>query len=267
MPITFLAHQSLVLPLKTRWPDRFDGTALVIGSMAPDLAYAFDGYMVLNAHSVVPAIAFCLPLTFAVCAAIRERIAVAAFGALPDAGPFRLRSWAVLGNRSPPWLQTLWSAAIGVVSHILADGFTHVDRFGSSWIPALGVERNFPGGLTTSWAHLLQWVGHVGGTLACLMMLFLLGRYRGAERWYGTRTVAAARARALDRTDLVRFWSVVAVGAGFGVAWALQDALIHTRIIRGALGLAVGVAVASWLVPSSRYQQIEAPRAYLMPDG
>lgn len=267
MPFTFLAHQSVVLPLKTRWPDRFDGTALVIGSMAPDLAYGFDGHLVLDAHQLVPAIVFCLPVTFAICAAIRERIAVASFGALPDMGPLRLRSWAVLGSRRPPWLQTLWSAAVGAVTHILLDGFTHGDRFGASWIPALSAQRTFPGGLDTSWARLLQWGGHVGGTILCLFLLLLMGRYRGPERWYGVEAVSAARARAMDRNDRVRFWSVAAVGAIFGLAWAAQDALTHTRIIRAALGLATGVAVASWLVPSSRYQRIEAPRAYLMPDG
>ena len=267
MPLTFLAHQSVVLPLKTRWPDRFDGTALVVGSMAPDLAYGFDGYLHLDSHKLMPAIAFCLPVTFAICAAIRERVAVAAFGALPDLGPFRLRSWAVLGSRRPPWLQTLWSAAVGTISHILMDGFTHGDRFGSSWIPALAAQRTFPGGYESSWARVLQWGGHVGGSLACLLLLFLMGRYRGPERWYGPQAVARARGRALDRNDRVRFWSVAAVGAIFGLVWATQDALVHTRIIRAAFGLAAGVAVASWLVPSTRYQQIEAPRAYLLPDG
>lgn len=41
MPGTLLSHQAIVLPLKLRWPARFSGLALVIGSMAPDFEFIF----------------------------------------------------------------------------------------------------------------------------------------------------------------------------------------------------------------------------------
>ena len=43
MPLTFPAHQALVLPIKLRWPDRTDATALCVGAAAPDLLYAVPG--------------------------------------------------------------------------------------------------------------------------------------------------------------------------------------------------------------------------------
>lgn len=39
MPASFPSHQGIVLPLKIRYPDKFDGTSLCVGSFAPDLAW------------------------------------------------------------------------------------------------------------------------------------------------------------------------------------------------------------------------------------
>ncbi len=38
MPFT-LAHPAAVLPVKNKWPHLFNGTALILGSMAPDFEY------------------------------------------------------------------------------------------------------------------------------------------------------------------------------------------------------------------------------------
>ena len=39
MPLTFLSHQAVVLPLKLRAPRSVSGTAPVLGSVAPDVEY------------------------------------------------------------------------------------------------------------------------------------------------------------------------------------------------------------------------------------
>ena len=39
MPSSVLSHQGIVLPLKVRFPDKLDGTALCVGSFAPDLSW------------------------------------------------------------------------------------------------------------------------------------------------------------------------------------------------------------------------------------
>ena len=44
MPLTYLSHQSVVLPLKIAAPRAVSGTALVLGSMAPDVEYYLKGY-------------------------------------------------------------------------------------------------------------------------------------------------------------------------------------------------------------------------------
>src|SRR4051812_19906912 len=53
VPLTILAHQAAVLPLKLARPRWFDGTALVIGSMAPDLVFVLHGTnLYTDAHRI-----------------------------------------------------------------------------------------------------------------------------------------------------------------------------------------------------------------------
>lgn len=82
MPATFPAHPAAVLPLKLWRPTWFDGVALAVGSMAPDLAYALDGSWLERpfpslpsfwelAHSLPWFLVWALPVTIALCPLIR----------------------------------------------------------------------------------------------------------------------------------------------------------------------------------------------------
>jgi len=52
MPLTVPARPVAVVPIKVWRPAWFDGVALVIGSIAPDLAFAFAGYgFVIPSHA------------------------------------------------------------------------------------------------------------------------------------------------------------------------------------------------------------------------
>src|SRR5215475_10982023 len=114
MPATFPAHPAAVLPLKLRWPHRFDGVALVIGSMAPDLAYPLDGtwferpsralpptYQI--AHSWWGLLAWCLPVTLA-CAFVARQAAPAIAAHLP-AWPrtLALQDYGAIARSRPAW--------------------------------------------------------------------------------------------------------------------------------------------------------------------
>ena len=50
MPLTFPAHQAVVVPLKLWRPRWFDGVALVVGAGSPDLLYAFGNADSLESH-------------------------------------------------------------------------------------------------------------------------------------------------------------------------------------------------------------------------
>jgi hypothetical protein len=110
MPLTFPAHAAAVLPAKWARPGWFDGLALVIGSCAPDFAYALDGSALDRpgealpptwyiAHSWPGIVLWCLPVTMVICWLLRWAAAV---------------PW-------PAWLISISSAMIGAASHVVWD--------------------------------------------------------------------------------------------------------------------------------------------------
>jgi hypothetical protein len=116
MPFTLLAHQAPVLPLKLLRPSWFSGTALVIGSIAPDLEYVVHNEPKLNtstfAHSLLGQFVLCLPLTVVITVLAQRTNAIGAIGA---------RFGVDLFERSSALPRIAGSALIGSFSHIGLD--------------------------------------------------------------------------------------------------------------------------------------------------
>ncbi len=221
MPFTFFAHQIAVLPAKIRRPRWFDGTALVIGSIAPDFGYPVRGWVQRHSHQFSGLIVWSLPFTIVVTLAIRSWVAGTAFAQLPDAGPLRLHSFRALRDRRTPWWMLLYSAFLGAGSHILMDAFTHKNSFVSRW---MGLDRTLfhaPWDSGVSIARTLQYLGHTVGSVLGVMMLAVIGRRRLMEQWYGLETVVAARRFRLRRPQRVTFWLVSLSGLALGPAMGL----------------------------------------------
>ena len=129
VPFTFLAHQAPVLPIKHRRPDRWDGLALVVGSMAPDLAYVtsgtdhyFDGHRLQNQLALMVAAVL---LTYVV----RLLVLPVAPLALPDgASPLRAALLDASRTRHRVWV-VAYSVFVGQLTHLVLDAFTHRDGF------------------------------------------------------------------------------------------------------------------------------------------
>src|SRR4051812_8093084 len=139
MPFTFLAHQAPVIPLKTRWPRLFSGTALVVGSMAPDLHYfLFQTLDPRPSHSVIGQFYYCLPLTLAIILLLNRVVAAPLAAHLPDGGSFHLRDLRALAApmSMQEWLRAADSALLGSFSHIFLDAFTHKRGAGMRWLPS-----------------------------------------------------------------------------------------------------------------------------------
>ncbi len=241
MPVTFPAHQAVVLPLKLWRPSRFDATALCVGAAAPDL-----GYTVLrtSSHSWLGALGYALPLTLVACAVLRRGAAAGIAANLPDLGPFRLRSYGVLPQRRPGWFVTLTSAWIGVASHIVLDSFTHSQGWGAQQV---GFDRvvTLPVRGDASVAGILQYSGHVVLSLATLAMLLVVGRRRLLERWYGTDAVADARRHRPTSVQRLVYWVTVAATT-VGVV-AAAGSIGRSAVFAGLLGALIGSLLAGSL--------------------
>src|SRR5215216_6568552 len=46
MPMTFPAHQGLILPVMRKWPDSFDALALSVGAAMPDITDSILGFTI-----------------------------------------------------------------------------------------------------------------------------------------------------------------------------------------------------------------------------
>jgi membrane-bound metal-dependent hydrolase YbcI (DUF457 family) len=120
VPFPLLAHQAPLLPLKAwraRW---FSGTALVVGSIAPDLEYVVSplsrgarGF----AHSFTGQFVVCLPITL---------LAVFCLGPLGIGRALAARLAFRLSTSERFSLPTVvTSALVGSFSHVWLDRFTH----------------------------------------------------------------------------------------------------------------------------------------------
>lgn len=249
MPLTFLAHQAPVLPIARRWPGRVDGIALVIGSMAPDMAYVLAGSRFsLWAHGFPAVVLFSLPVTLAVSWLIARVVSPVLWDHLPDAGPFRLHDFRALARHRFVWHRAALSALVGALSHILVDHFTHawgfmavhVDWYSTVIGEALGRE----------WTayRIAQYVGHVGGAAACL---WLLARY-GRERWLAVGAAEVAPYPVSGRSTVVLV-GVSTVGLVTGLVWVVTDPSGRaTDVLRVAASCFAGLVAGCTVLRGAR---------------
>ncbi len=189
MPLTFLSHQAVVLPLKMAAPRWTSGTALVLGSIAPDVEYFARTYPGVSvSHSWPGLFSFCLPVTLALYWLVTRVIVVPLVAHLPDAGPLRLHEYVLL--RSQPstlrhWSIVAVSALIGAASHVLLDRLSggwsmHAATVYGAWFPFSAMRSDW------HWIafKLLTWILLA---MATLVMMRRIGTRRLLRRWVAER--------------------------------------------------------------------------------
>ena len=271
--MTFLSHQAIVLPLKIAAPRWTSGTALVLGSMAPDVEYFLRGYPDSTiSHTLLGQVTFCLPVTLALYWVVTRVIAEPAAAHAPAFRDFRLRDYALVRHQTEGvrhWAIVASSALIGSCSHIVLD----------RGIAAAGGVPYHSVFASRSWviANLVLWIVLAGITL---LLMRHIGRNELLRRWADARRAetdpsrrpgASTRrqqsepvgSRASESTA-GRFWGWVTlgllVGAGLGayyrrLGWYLDGhaAWIHIWLcaVSGAF-VALLLASAAWHVTRAR---------------
>jgi hypothetical protein len=203
MPLTYFAHQLFVLPLKVARPRWFDGTALCIGSMAPDFAYALIGTpLSFPSHTPWAHLFWSLPITLLCTRLVRTYLAEPIGAQLPDPIGCELRAVA---HSVHHWTVTALSALLGSASHVFVDSFTHRHGWGYDHIAWLH-DSVAPGWQV---ADVLQYTGHtVGSLLGAWWCWRICARHR-VSAWNGSRHEASRYPVALW------FWPALRAGAGF----------------------------------------------------
>jgi hypothetical protein len=233
MPVTVPAHQAFMVA-KLRWPDRFDGVALVVGSLSPDLAYAFQPFAVVSSHSVAALLYWSLPVSVAVTWFVR-RFAVEGGAYLPDLGVLRLRDYASCVGMRHRWVVTLYSAVVGAASHIGWDYFTHAGGAPRVWH---GLAAEGAGGL--AWYQIAQYASGIVGTLITAACAVVIGRQRLLLQWHGVPVTASP-----ERRDVRRWWTMVSCVAAPLTILAVMAPLGTYPHVLVARGLWIGIVAAS----------------------
>jgi hypothetical protein len=239
MPLTLPTHPVAVIPLKLWRPGWFDGVALVFGAIAPDVAYAADGYGVtIHSHAWHAPLWWALPVTLIAARLVRWAAPMIAVH-LPAGGPFALRDYGVLATVRHRWHVTTISALLGAISHIGWDAFTHpaVDG-GRVLFPALH-HQALPG---VPWWDLLSTASDLIGFAAGAALIVHVGRARLMRRWHGPPPLAAYWP--------VVFWPAAALVLTIGLVLLpiqpvrlFPDQAIRAMLITGLALLAGAVAV------------------------
>src|SRR5688572_7867019 len=123
MPYPF-AHPADLLPLAPLLGRHSVPSALVIGSIAPDLWQLLPFGSRPLRHSGSGLFLFCLPVGLAVYLAFHLLLKNACMALLPPALAGRVRGLAVTGLPAVPWLAVLASLVVGALTHVLWDGLS-----------------------------------------------------------------------------------------------------------------------------------------------
>jgi hypothetical protein len=254
VPATFPSHAAAAVPFKLWWPRRFDGVALVVGSAAPDMYYALNGYVVVPpTHNLAGLFWFALPVTLVATVLIR-RSAPGIAAHLPERPQWlALRDYGVLGRVRHRWYVTVYSALLGGLTHIVWDGFTHAPIAQHGW----GV-RMIPSLETPSWFGVPWWLfaqhfSTIVGTAVVFAAAVHIGRRRLLRTWHGEPPQ-------VTRTPVV-FWSTFAVVAAlYPLTWPLLRFQYATyvqgvRMIWFFAAALLAAAVASHLVTRAGVRQ------------
>jgi len=142
MPSSVLSHQGIVLPLKIKYPKKFDGTALCVGSFAPDLAFLVSYFQRNHAtpHSIfhsVGGLIYIIPFSILLVILFDKALLPAAstldrstrYGLLSKwLAFFGVDECQVLKRKkiTLEWfVKATYSVLLGVLSHFLLDLLTH----------------------------------------------------------------------------------------------------------------------------------------------
>jgi len=241
MPFT-LAHPAAAVPLR-RWLGRY-GTvsALVIGSMTPDLAYFLPvGVSRAQSHSLAGLFWWCLPVGAAVYLLFHAVLAPPLVALAPRA--LRARLASISRVPGPPTRERTFAIALslvaGAATHVAWDSFTHDQGamvLASPWL------RERLGEVWGYRVHTYRLLQHASSALGVLVLALWL------ERWWRRAPVGEPTPEAVPRALRVVLLAALVAGtiAASAIAAAPRAAEAHDlATLRPAVGLAVTTAMGA----------------------
>jgi len=241
MPFT-LAHPSILFPF-LRKSSRLSATALIIGSMMPDVEFIGQLEQSNNyAHHLPGLFLFNIPVGLLLCFAFQRYVKVNLIYHLPaflrERFHFALHNdWLAYAKKNRLWL--LLSLLIGIFSHVLWDAFTHENKFVLNIIPSLAGNVSIFNRVMPIY-HLLQIVSSVFGLIILLGVVLKLPRKETEidfhSKIYWLRFFVLALALGIIRFVFLdfnnTFWDIVVGIMGIGLYAGLINSLYYSLWLR-----------------------------------
>lgn len=227
MPYAF-AHPALAVPLHRALGRRAVPSALVIGSIAPDLWLLVPFVERGQSHGAAAILWFNLPLGLVLYAAFHLLFKEPLLALAPPAIAARLAVWTCPSLPRVPWTAVTASLVAGAGAHLAWDALTHA-HFGSVMFAVAGHPI------------LLQQLLQHGSTLAGAAFLVWWTRRKLAPRSAGQSRVASAAWRASIAGALVAITAAV-------FTWTAMEALparLDLDTIRAVLRAAAATAASA----------------------
>jgi len=143
MPFTF-SHPAIILPLAKINSRYMSASALIIGSMSPDFEYFIRMRLKqVHGHNIAGAFYFDLPVTLLSLFLFHLLVRDALIEHLPEFlrkkyERFYQMNWVAYAKER--WYVIIYSALIGIMSHLFWDAFTHAPGYFVQFIPFLQQE-------------------------------------------------------------------------------------------------------------------------------
>lgn len=234
MPFTF-SHPAIILPLIKLGQKRISATALVAGSMAPDFEYFIHMEMrQVHGHTISGMVYFDLPLTLALCFLFHYFVRDALIRNSPHLIQQKFESYLGfdwnLRFKNSFWV-ILYSALIGIASHLFWDSFTHANRFFVNLIPFLQEESVVFGKLM---AH--HEIAQLGFSILGLGIIALVLLINTDSKW--NKEVLLNK---------MKYWLVVGFVLGIILLLRMGNSL-GDYIATGISGTLIGLMIAPYIL-------------------
>lgn len=252
MPFT-LAHPAAVIPLRRALGRHGVLSAMVIGSMAPDLHHFLPVDLGRSqTHSVAGTILFCLPLGMLLYLLFHMLVKQPLLSLLPVHIALRVDGKASL---APPF-PVLLSLLFGVMTHFLWDTFTHADALGVALFPSLGTYLFTAKGYPVFVYNIVQHGSAVIGLLLLGWWALRWLRHPQESEAADTTSVAAARSTFSSRQriaiigGILLLAGIVGIGSAVAVLEPPFDIYALRVVIREAIVTAISTLAAAGLAYS-----------------
>src|SRR5262249_173830 len=230
MPFT-PAHAAAAWPLHKALP-RLPLSALIIGALSPDFEFFLPLAPITRwAHKPAGLLLFGLPVSIAVWFVFKQIVRPALVDLLPSGLGRALRP------PSASWAGALLAVALGALTHVAWDGFTHEHDWAVVAWPLLRAEVAPTVMPRLRLYNVLQQLSTLGGLTAIVIWATSWGRSQppDARRWSEEQRTRAARA-----FSLVAAVTLVAavVNAAQATAWLMR---LSRFAVGGMIGFSVGL--------------------------